>query len=222
MFTLPALMLLGMPAGLANGTNRVCVLTQSISGVLAYRKSGQLDERALLPVLLPTLSGALLGSLGAAWLPEVWLKPVLLGTMVVVAALLAVRPQALSAPRGGQPRSATSLAGFTGLFLTGLYGGFIQAGVGFLLLSVLGGVLRYDLVRANALKLVCTGIFGAVAVVVFAVADQILWVPALILAAASVIGSILGVRVATRIPERAIRFVVFAAVLLASVGAYFR
>ncbi len=222
MFTLPVLMLLGLPASVANGTNRVAVLMQSLSGVYAFQKSGKLDGKAVLPVLLPTAIGALVGSFSASRLPESLLKPILLGTMVAMATLLAVRPKAISAPKDADPKSARSVAGFVGLFVAGLYGGFIQAGVGFILLSVFGGILRYDLVRANALKLTCTAIFGAVALVVFIQAGQVVWIPGLILAAASVVGSIIGVRIAVRIPLSAIRWVVFGAVLLSCIGAYFK
>ncbi|MCA9628497.1 MAG: sulfite exporter TauE/SafE family protein [Myxococcales bacterium] len=222
MFTLPVLILLGLPASVANGTNRVAVLMQSISGVYAFQRSGKLDSKAILPVLLPTSLGALGGSLLASRLPETLLKPILLGTMIAMAALLALRPKAISAPDDAEARSALSTGGFVGLFVAGLYGGFIQAGVGFILLSVFGGILRYDLVRANALKLTCTAIFGAVALVVFIQAGQVVWVPGLILAAASVAGSIIGVRIAVRIPQSAIRWVVFGAVLLSCIGAYFK
>ncbi|MEZ4371070.1 MAG: sulfite exporter TauE/SafE family protein [Polyangiaceae bacterium] len=222
MFTLPVLMLLGLPASVANGTNRVAVLMQSVSGVYAFQKSGKLDSKAVLPVLLPTALGSLVGSFSASRLPEGLLKPILLGTMIAMATLLALRPKAITAPADAEPKSALSVGGFVGLFVAGLYGGFIQAGVGFILLSVFGGILRYDLVRANALKLTCTAIFGGVALLVFIQAGQVVWVPGLILAAASVVGSLIGVRIAVRIPQAAIRWVVFAAVLLTCIGAYFK
>lgn len=222
MFTLPVLMLLGLPASVANGTNRVAVLTQSVSGVWAFQRTGRLDRAAVLPVLAPTAVGALGGSLLASRLPESLLKPILLGTMIAMATLLLVRPKAITAPVGAVTKSALSPGGVIGLFVAGLYGGFIQAGVGFILLSVFGGVLRYDLVRANALKLVCTAVFGGVALVVFVQAGQVVWVPGLILAAATVVGSLIGVKIAVRIPQGAIRWVVFGAVLLTCVGAYFK
>ncbi|MGE0326381.1 MAG: sulfite exporter TauE/SafE family protein, partial [Polyangiaceae bacterium] len=94
MFTLPVLILLGLPASVANGTNRVAVLMQSVSGVYAFQKSGKLDSKAVLPVLLPTALGSLVGSFSASRLPEGLLKPFLLGTMIAMATLLALRPKA--------------------------------------------------------------------------------------------------------------------------------
>jgi uncharacterized membrane protein YfcA len=82
------------------------------------------------------------------------------------------------------------------LFLAGIYGGFVQAGVGFLLLASLSGVLRYDLARANALKMTCTAVFGCVALGIFAWRDQIDWVPGLICGLATIVGVRLSVRYA--------------------------
>lgn len=109
-----------------------------------------------------------------------------------------------------------------GLFGAGLYGGFVQAGVGFVLLAVLGGVLRYDAVRANALKLVCTLLFGTVALGIFVYAGQVVWVPAVVLAVGTVIGSQLGVRFAVKANPKVIRAIIFVCVVATCVAAFFK
>ncbi len=219
MLTLPALMLLGLPADMANGTNRISVVSQSVSGALAYRRAGVLDEKAIGRILVPTVLGSLVGAVAASQVPEAALKLVLLGTMMTMAAVMALRPRAVAAPKGSEPQwHERKVAAFAGLFAAGLYGGFVQAGVGFVLLSVLGGVLRYDLVRANALKLVCTTVFGAVALTVFVIAEQVVWLPGALLAVYTVIGSQLGVRFALRVRQDVIRWLIFAAVVATCVA----
>jgi uncharacterized membrane protein YfcA len=84
----------------------------------------------------------------------------------------------------------------------------VQAGVGLILLAILGGVLRYDLIRANALKIVITGAFTVAALVVFIVLGKILWVPGVILAASTVVGAQIGVRFALRLGQGAVRWIV--------------
>ncbi|RMH39380.1 MAG: sulfite exporter TauE/SafE family protein [Deltaproteobacteria bacterium] len=223
MLTLPALMALGLPADVANGTNRLSVVSQSISGILGFRRAGALDEAAVAPVLLPTAAGAFAGAVLASRVPPGVLKPVLLATMVAVAALWLARPAAVTAPARARPRRLRdSPAGVAGLLAAGVYGGFVQAGVGFVLLSVLGGALRYGLAAANALKLVCTLVFGVVALAVFARAGQVAWGPAAVLAASTVVGSQLGVRFAVRAPPAAVRWIVFCAVVATCAGAYVR
>ena len=105
------------------------------------------------------------------------------------------------------------------LFLAAAYGGFVQAGVGLLLIAALAGGLRYDLVRTNALKLVCTAAFSVIALAVFVVRDQVAWIPGLILAIGTVIGAMLSVRFAIKVEQRTIKWFLLVMVLAAAAGA---
>lgn len=221
LLTLPALMLAGLPPEVANGTNRVCIVAQSTSGVLGFRAKGKLPPVA--PILLPTALGAGVGAwLAAAVLPQAWQRPVLLGLMITMAVVMVLRPKAI-AQAEGDPRSLRDRPGGAfGLFLAGIYGGFVQAGVGFALLAVLGGVLRYDLVRANALKLACTLVFGVVALAIFAWHGHVRWLPGAIVAVATVIGSVAGVRFASRVDARTLRIALAVMVVAVCVATLLR
>lgn len=206
-FTVPALMLMGMPADIANGTNRVGVLMQSIAGVRGFRNHGMLDQSALLPIALPTVAGSLIGALVASYLPPAILKPVLLGTMLVMTLLVVLKPSTFPAS-GEKPFSLMEKpAARYWLFAAGLYGGFVQAGVGFILLTALAGILRYDLVRANALKMACTLIFGGIALIVFTLRDQVLWLPGLIVGVSTIIGVQLSVRFAISAQQKTLKWI---------------
>jgi len=219
MFVLPALMLLGLPANVANGTYRLSVITQSSSGVLLFHRAGKLHTGAIGPIVAPTIVGSLLGARAASVTPSELLKPILLGTMIAMALILAFRPGTVPAadeqpvPVGKSPKA------ILGLFAAGFYGGFIQAGVGFVLLTVLAGILRYDLVRANALKLVCTLVFTVPALIVFVAAGQVAWIPATIVAVATVLGSQLGVRLAITADPKIVRRIVLGGVIATCVAA---
>ena len=220
--TLPALMMLGMPADVANGTNRVGVLIQSLAGVKGFDRHGVLDRGAIVQILVPTFAGSLAGALIASYLPAGILKPVLLATMILMAAVMVLRPATVAPPEGTAPKKLSeSPAGYVWLFAAGLYGGFIQAGVGFILIAALAGVLRYDLVRSNALKMACTSLFSVVALAVFVLRDQVHWLPGLVLAGAQVIGVQLSVRFALRVSQQVLRWILLAMVLAVCVAAWF-
>lgn len=222
MLTLPALMLLGIPTDIANGTNRVGVLLQSLTGARQFHQNDQLDPRSIVPVLLPTSTGALIGAMTASYLPLFILKPALLGSMVTLALVMVVRPELIAPPRDTQVfRLSERPAAAVGLFLAGLYGGFVQAGVGFILIAALAGGLRYDLVRSNALKMVCTAVFSIVALAVFITRGQVYWVPGLLLAAGMVSGAMVSVRFAVSAPQNTLKWIVFAMVCLTCGGALF-
>jgi uncharacterized protein len=218
--TIPALMVMGLPADVANATNRVGVLLQSIAAVRGFHRYGKLDSQDTWPVLVPNLLGGLVGSLCAAAIPVTFLKPLLLGTMVGMSLLILLRP-AVVAPPPGTPALAVRerpLA-WAALFFAGVYGGFVQAGVGFLLIAALAGTLRYDLVRTNALKMLCTVAFTLVALAVFVADGLVRWMPGLVLGAATMLGATLAVRLALRASQRALKWFLFLMTLCASAAA---
>jgi uncharacterized membrane protein YfcA len=222
MIVLPALMALGLPADVANGTYRLGVVTQSIVGTATLNRAGKLETASIVPILIPTVLGAIVGALLATWIPRELLKPILLVTMVFMAALIAFRKQTLIPPEGPSLNPKQAPRSFAGLFFSGVYGGFIQAGVGFLLLGVLVGTLRHTLITANALKLVVTLAFGMVALGIFIWAGLVSWAPAIVLAAASIIGARLGVRLMLRVPATGLRWFVFACVVATCIVAWLR
>ena len=222
MIVLPALMALGLPADVANGTYRLGVVTQSVAGTAALRREGKLDTGAIVPILIPTVLGAIVGALLATWVPREVLKPIMLLTMVVMAALIAFRKKTLIPIEGPPLTPQDAPRSYAGLFLAGVYGGFIQAGVGFLLLGVIVGTLRHDLIAGNALKLVVTLAFGTVSLGIFVWAGLVSWTPAIVLAAASILGARLGVRLMLKVPIAGLRWFVFLCVAATCIAAWLR
>ncbi len=217
--TLPVLMLLGLPPDVANGTNRVAVVLQCVVGVRGFRQHGRLDVPAIWPILIPNLLGGVIGAVAAAMMPPVALKPLLLGTIITMSVIILVRPHFLAPPEGTPVVAVSESRGsWWGLFVAGIYGGFVQAGVGFILLAVLAGGLRYDLVRANALKMVCSLAFTLVALLIFIYFDQVRWAPGLILAGGTMLGAYLTVKFAVRARQSTIKWFLFA-MTLCSCGA---
>ena len=223
MLTLPALMLLGMPADIANGTNRIGIFLQSVAGARGFHSKGKLAPSTIVPTLIPSLLGALTGSLLASYLPVEWLKPALLTTMLTMALIMLVRPSVVAPPPGSPTFTVKERPmAWLGLLLAGLYGGFVQAGVGFILITALAGGLRYDLVRTNALKMAITAALTGVALTVFILRGQVLWVPGLVLAIGTVAGAMASVQFAISVPQVVLKWVLFVMVLIACIGAYFK
>lgn len=218
-FTLPALMLLGMPADIANGTNRVGVFIQSVAAVRGFNRHGKLASNAIIPILIPTVIGSLLGSVIASYLPVSILKPVLIFTMITMTLVILLKPNSIPAEGETPLALKDSPAGIIWLFIAGLYGGFVQAGVGFILIAALAGALRYDLVRANALKMTCTLIFGTVALAVFVVRDQVMWIPGLIMGVSTIIGVQLSVKFAVNAQQKTLKWALLAMSLIVCIAA---
>lgn len=218
--TIPALMVSGMPPDVANATNRVGVMMQSVAGLKGFHDKGKLPTHDLKAILIPTLLGGALGAAVASYAPVSVLKPALLFAMLAMAALMLVKPSVVMPEPGTPTRLVGSTPGaWTAIFAAGFYGGFVQAGVGFVLIAALAGTLRYDLVATNALKIICTFAFTAVALGLFIYNDQVAWVPGLLLAAGSTLGAMLAVRIAINVEPRTLKWFLFIMTLVAVAAA---
>jgi len=212
-------MVLGLPADIANATNRVAVTMQCLVGLAGYDKHETLDRPAVIPILIPTVIGGTGGAIAAALIPNLFLKPILLGTILLMALVILLKPTVIAPPPDTQNISPSESRGaWWGLFAAGVYGGFVQAGVGFILLAALAGGLRYDLLRANALKTACALAFTSVALVIFIAFDQVWWIPGLILATGSMAGAHLAVKVAVRASQESIKWFLFLMTLCAVIA----
>jgi len=214
-------MLLGMPAGLSNATNRLPVLAQSVAAGVDFDRGGQLDRANLIRAAVPTTAGALVGSLAASFVPEKAMRYILIVALLGMA-LVSLRNAKKKAPEGNE-KPATDLtrpASIAWLAIAGLYGGFLQAGVGLVLIFALSSVGGYDLVRANALKVVVIALFTVVSLGVFLVRGEVVYKVGLVMCIGSVVGARLGVRYAIGHGEALKRVVVVCDVLACAVLLY--
>ncbi|MCP4037181.1 MAG: sulfite exporter TauE/SafE family protein [bacterium] len=218
--TLPALMVMGMPADVANATNRVGVFLQSAVALRAFRNHDRLPTHDIVPILIPTLIGGVVGAGAAAFAPATLLKPILLGAMLSMTVIMLVRPEVVAPPPGTEPHSVGERpSSWFWLWLAGVYGGFVQAGVGFILITALAGTLRYDLVRSNALKMVCVCAFTTLALAVFIAQGLVLWIPGLILALGTMAGASTAVRFAISARPSTLKWFLFAMTLCGTLAA---
>jgi uncharacterized membrane protein YfcA len=218
--TLPALMVMGIPADVANATNRVGVMIQGLVGVSGFKKHGKLPTEDIGPILIPTMIGGVFGALAAGFAPAGLLKPLLLGAMLSMTILILIKPGVIAPPAGTIPRRVKDHpASWFWLWLAGFYGGFVQAGVGFILITALAGSLRYDLVQTNALKMVCVCAFTLLALAVFISQGLVWWVPGLILASGTAAGAHLAVRFAISADPGTLKWFLFAMTLCGAFAA---
>ena len=167
--------------------------------------------------------GALAGSFAATLVPNRVFQPLLLGTMIVMALGMLLSPGALAPPPGTEPRRVMGRPLAMLLTLaTGFYGGILQAGAGFLILALLGGALRYDLVRANALKAVVMLAYIVVTVAVFAARGKVAWAAAVAMTVGAVVGAWIGAHLAMRRGQGLIRWIVIGMVIVSCVVVFVR
>jgi hypothetical protein len=188
LITLPVLILLGLPANVANGTNRVGIVVQNVVAVATFRHRGALDARGTLKLAIPTIAGSIVGAAFASDLDEALLSRIIGVLMLVMLGVMFLKPRRwLEAHSTAAPASFRLQAPV--FFAIGIYGGFIQAGVGVFLLAALVLAGGYNLVGANAVKNLIVLVFTIAALAVFVVNDQVRWSLGLLLAAGNGAGA---------------------------------
>ncbi|GHC15362.1 sulfite exporter TauE/SafE family protein [Aidingimonas halophila] len=193
MMTLPLLMFLGLPPQVANGTNRVAIVLQSISAVGNFLRAGASHIGLSLRLSVPAVVGSLLGAWLALQVSDAFFETVLVVVMAGCSVML-LWPQPHVATRTLTPEHLTTKV-YLAMFLIGIYGGFIQVGVGVLFIAVLYRMLRIDLAQVNVFKVFIILIYTLPALCVFLYHDQVRWGYGLLLAIGSMTGAWLGVRV---------------------------
>jgi uncharacterized membrane protein YfcA len=192
--TLPLLLFLGLPASVANGTNRMGVLAQNLTAVVGFHRHQVLPVVWALKASAPAIAGASLGVWAALNVPDIAFRRILAIVMLAVTlgTLLHKSMKGERRPEPQHPGHWTMLGGF---FVTGLYGGFLQAGVGFLALAMTS-LAGFDLVRGNAVKVFTVMLLTVLSLAVFAGTGHVDWPAGIALALGNLLGGIVGVRVA--------------------------
>jgi uncharacterized protein len=197
LLTLPFLIWLGLDPLTANGTNRIAILMQGATGVAAFHRKGQFRYRHDLRYILPAVIGSIPGAMIATDLNETAMQRVIAVVMLLMLVVMVVNPQKRFAAVK-HPFSGKMVLLVVVFFFIGMYGGFIQAGVGIFILAGLSLLDNMDLLRANAVKVLITMIFTIAVIPVFLIHGQVNWFYGILLGIGSVGGTLVSVRMAVK------------------------
>jgi uncharacterized membrane protein YfcA len=209
LLTVPLLVLFGLPGTVANGTNRVGILLQSLVAVWRFKAEGISELRNTLPLLLPIGVGSALGAALVTHIPDAIFERLFAGIMLLLAIPML---RGIRTPPEVVARRWSPLTTVVVFFSLGVYGGAIQAGVGIFLVFALTRT-GLDLVRASAAKMIVVAGLALVSVPVFVIEDRVAWLPAAFVSIGFALGAAAGARIAVRRGERVIRPVLVVAVL---------
>ncbi|MBN2519423.1 MAG: sulfite exporter TauE/SafE family protein, partial [Bacteroidales bacterium] len=148
LLTLPILMFLGLPANIANGTNRIAILMQSIVSVTSFKQQKVLDLKQGLWLSIPVVIGSLVGAKIAVDINEKLMYNCVAGLLIFMFFVILYKPERWIKGKAGNIETKPSVIQIIIFFLIGLYGGFIQAGVGIFLLAGLVFTVGTDLVKS--------------------------------------------------------------------------
>jgi len=200
----PVLLWLGYPPITANVTNTVAAVPGYVSGTWGYRSRLTHQRRRMVVLGAVSVVGSLVGACLLLLVSASTFQAVAPVLVAMAAVALGVQPLLTRATRarrrGENPRGA-----MVGQLLMATYGGYFSAGLGILMLAVLGLVTEEDLQELNALKGFLSIVIGAVSSIFFVCTTPIAWAAAGVLALTGLVGGRLGVALAQRLPAVVLR-----------------
>lgn len=196
LLTLPLFVLTGLTWESANATSRVAVLFQSVSAVWGFHRHERFPWREALVLAVPASLGALVGAYLTHLMDAKVFEPVAIALLVGIGLAMVLVPKLSQPARSFTVRERPWVHPL--LFLVGVYAGFIQAGVGYLLIAVFSGVLGRDLASGNALKVALVLLFTLVALPVLGLDAPVDWAAGTVVGVGSVVGAQLAVRFAIK------------------------
>ncbi len=216
LITLPILIFMGLPSATANGTNRIALIFQNVVAVTNFKRKGYFYPKLAILLGIPAVVGAFVGSNIAVSLPDELFNKILSIVMMIVLVLIVLRPEkrllkeGLSEELTGKRKWIAVVV----FFFVGIYGGFIQAGVGFILIVSLTLITGLSLVKINAIKVAVVTIYTLMALIVFIVNGNVDWGLGILLAVGNSFGAYLGSNFSVNKGDKYIRMVIIVAVVV--------
>jgi uncharacterized membrane protein YfcA len=205
--TFPVLLAVGYSPVVANVSNTLGLVPGSVSGAIGYREELAGQRTRVLTLGSASVLGGIVGAILLLSLPPDAFEAIVPVLIALALILVIVQPRLsrMLAERRERVRPHGGPLLWTGVFGTGIYGGYFGAAQGVILLALTGIAIPEDLQRLNALKNVLAALVNGVAAVIFIFFASVAWLPAVLLAVGSAAGGQLGAKVGRRLSPPVLR-----------------
>ncbi|MBT4190003.1 MAG: sulfite exporter TauE/SafE family protein [Lentimicrobiaceae bacterium] len=214
--SLSVLMMLGLPAPLANGTNRIAITIQTLVATTSFKQQKVLETKKASLLSIPAILGSLIGAWLAVDMKEDVFEIAIGVIMLIMLFFILYKPHKFIYGRKNISEKPLTWSTYLVFFFIGIYGGFIHMGVGYFLLAGIVGLAGFDLVKANAIKVFVVLAYAPFTLVVFLWYNQVNWKYGLILAIGAVIGALVASRLAVSKGVVFVKWVIVCVILLTS------
>lgn len=221
LISFPALIAFNVPSVPANATNTAALWPGTLSSAYAYSRDTKLYRDLVVPLIIPSALGGLLGAFVLVITPPEWFDRIVPFLVLFATLLFAFRDQFNRLFKlGGSEERVSALGrvwGFLFQLFVATYGGYFGAGIGILMLGSLSVMGLRDIHRMNGLKTILGTMINVIAFIFFALKGLVVWHLALWMTIGAIIGGYVGARTAKRVDQRYIRAFVIAVGLFVSV-----
>lgn len=214
--SLSVLMMLGLPAPIANGTNRIAIIIQTLTATTSFKQQKVLETKKAIYLSIPAILGSLIGAWFAVDIREDIFEKAIGVVMLIMLVFILYKPQKYIYGREDISKKPLNWKTYIVFFFIGIYGGFLHMGVGYFLLAGIVGMAGFDLVKANAIKVFVVLAYAPFTLFIFLWYDQVNWKYGLILAIGAVIGALVASRLAVTRGVNFVKWVIVIVILLTS------
>jgi uncharacterized membrane protein YfcA len=209
LISFPILTAIGVPSIRANATNTVSLCPGYIGGTYAQREDLSEIDRSLRPLLVAAILGGLSGSVLLIISSEAVFRQIVPFLILGACGLLAVQDRLRTWLRGSTRLHGSHETMEVGaVVIASVYGGYFGAGLGIMLMAVLGLFSELPFNRLNAVKQMLSFLVNISAASFLALSGKVEWTLVAVMAPASLLGGHLGGRVASSLPPKKMRFAV--------------
>jgi len=214
--SLSVLMMLGLPPTLANGTNRIAIILQNIAAIGSFKNQEVLDIKKSLLLSIPAVIGSLLGAWLAVDIDKNIFEKIIGIILIIMLVFMFYKPKNWLEENKDLVNKRPGIKQFLLFFFIGVYGGFIQVGVGYFLLASLVYGTGYELVKANAAKVFIVGVYLLFSVVIYMYHHMIDYSMGFTLAIGTTIGALIASKMAVKKGAGFIRWVIIIIIVFTS------
>ncbi len=212
--SLPALIFLGLDSAVANGTNRIAIMLQNLSAIYSFKQENFKQFDISLKLSLLTLPGSILGALLAIKIGDELFQKILAVIMIGIIITMIIPAKKTLAINTSHKISWQT---YTAMIFIGFYGGFIQVGVGFIIMAALKYLMKLNLVNTNMHKVFIVFVYTIPALLIFIISKNVNWFLGLGLAAGNMIGGWWGAKLSVKKGEKFIRMFLIVAIFIIAI-----
>jgi len=214
--SLAMLVFLGLPATIANGTNRIAIAIQTFTATASFRHQKVLDTKKGIWLAIPAVIGSVLGAWIAVDINEEIFEKAVAIVMLFMLFFMFYQPEKWIKEQKHLIEKKITFRQVLIFFIIGIYGGFIHVGIGYFLLAAIVLSAGYELVKANAIKVLIVLLYTPFTIVVFILNGSVNWTYGLVMTVGNVLGAFIAARMAVSWGAKFIRWIIVAVILVTS------
>ena len=215
------MILIGLDPAIANGTNRLGIAISAFSASAGYQSKKVNTFPFSIYLGLSATIGSVIGAMIAVDFDKGMFNRVLAVIMIIIVSLMIFKPKMDVTDIAEQLSGKRLWISIAAFFVFGIYGGFINAGMGLIMMIWLNYFNKMDLIRTNATKVLVAGIYTVAAIVVFFVNDLIDWKIGLLLALGNMVGGWISARLSVKKGEGFVKAGMMVMVIIMAIKLWF-